>query len=58
MTKEISPAGLARQRGTSLDWIYRQIRAGKIPAVRRGRRLAIPVAALPKQECVIPAAGQ
>jgi excisionase family DNA binding protein len=58
MTKEITPAGLARRRGTSLDWIYRQIRAGKIPAVRRGRRLAIPVAALPKQERAAVAAGQ
>ncbi len=37
----ITPVELARRRGVSLDWIYRQLWLRKIPAVRRGRRWVI-----------------
>jgi hypothetical protein len=40
-----TPVELARQRGQTLDWIYRQIRVGKIPAVKRGRQWMIPTPA-------------
>ena len=39
----ITPLELARQRGQSLDWIYRQIRLGKIHAVKQGRQWVIPI---------------
>jgi len=41
--KEMTPVELARKRGVTIDWIYRELRLGKIPAVRRGRRWLIPV---------------
>jgi excisionase family DNA binding protein len=40
--KEMTPVELARKRGVTIDWIYRELRLGKIPAVRRGRRWLIP----------------
>ncbi len=40
--KEMTPNELARKRGVTIDWIYRELRLGKIPAVRRGRRWLIP----------------
>jgi hypothetical protein len=39
----ITPVELARQRGQTLDWIYRQIRVGKIRATRQGNRWVIPM---------------
>jgi len=39
----LTPIELARQRGQSLDWIYRQIRVGKIHATRQGNRGVIPM---------------
>jgi len=39
----LTPVELARQRGQSLDWIYRQIRVGKIRATRQGNRWVIPM---------------
>ncbi len=41
--KEMTPVELARKRGVTIDWIYRELRLGKIPAVRRGRRWLIRV---------------
>jgi hypothetical protein len=43
----ITPVQLARQRGQSLDWIYRQIRLGKIPAIKNGKVWVIPQTAAP-----------
>jgi excisionase family DNA binding protein len=43
-----TPTELARQRGVGLDWIYKQIRVGKIPAIKEGRVWrVIPQAAKP-----------
>jgi len=41
--KEITPNELAKKRDVTIDWIYRELRLGKIPAVRRGGRWFIPV---------------
>jgi excisionase family DNA binding protein len=48
-TNIITPVELARQRGQTLDWIYRQIRVGKIRAIKRGRQWVIPTPAVKRE---------
>jgi hypothetical protein len=47
MKKTITAVELARQKGQSLDWIYRQIRVGKIPAIKQGKVWVIQQTAAP-----------
>lgn len=51
--KEITPLELARQRGCTLNWIYTQLKLGRIPAIRHGRRWLIPVAALQSEQAQV-----
>lgn len=37
----------ARQKGISVDWVYKQIYAGKIPAEKNGRKWQIKAEAKP-----------
>jgi excisionase family DNA binding protein len=46
MTKTITPVEYAKQRGLSLDFVYKQLRVGKIPGTKIGKTWAIPQAAL------------
>lgn len=41
----MTPNELAIKRGQSIDWIYREIRLGKITAVKEGKKWLIPVKA-------------
>jgi hypothetical protein len=43
----MTPVELARQKGQSLDWIYRQIRVGKIYAIKQGKQWVIPAKPAP-----------
>jgi excisionase family DNA binding protein len=37
----LTPAEYARRRGVTIDWVYRMIRAGRLPASRIYGRLFI-----------------
>jgi len=42
-----TPTELAKKRGVTLDYIYKQLRTGRIPAIRQGKRWLIPMPAEP-----------
>lgn len=47
MTKNLTPTETARQMGCTLDWIYRELRAGRLQgAVKAGKHWLIPLAAV------------
>ena len=52
----VTPVELARQRGQSLDWIYKQLRLGKIRATRLGNRWVIPMPVADCREVALDAA--
>jgi len=56
--ENLTPVELARQRGQSLDWIYRQIRVGKIRATRQRNRWVIPVPVADGRGVALDAKGQ
>jgi predicted DNA-binding transcriptional regulator AlpA len=46
----LSPCDVARKRGCTLDWIYRELRVGKFPGARKvGKRWLIPADAATKK---------
>jgi hypothetical protein len=49
MKRELTPLEHARERGVTIDWVYRELRLGKIPATRRGRRWIIQIPDLSRE---------
>ncbi len=47
MTKNLTPTEMARQMGCTLDWIYRELRAGRFRgAVKIAKHWRIPASAV------------
>ncbi len=43
MAENLTPSQAARQMGTTLDWVYRELRAGRMRgAVKSGKQWKIP----------------
>jgi excisionase family DNA binding protein len=46
MAKPITPVEYARQKGLSLDYVYKQLRVGRIPGTKVGKTWLIPQTAV------------